>query len=156
MAHEEDDYIEVDFAGVSYKNFIAEATFENPYSPSTGSWDYGFLFRNSGGNDQFRLSIHSDKTWKLTDRSGDSSEVIDSGSISPSVLRTSIGTTNKIRLICNNDQGWLYINDKFIAELDLSSRTNSGAVGIVTGFYNGDVIDGEETRYTGFTVWSLP
>jgi eukaryotic-like serine/threonine-protein kinase len=155
LTHEEDGYIEVYDADVSLKNFIVEATFVNPYSPPTGSWDYGFLFRHNGRNNQFRLSLHSNREWILTSNFDDSNgERIHSGYVSS--MSVAVGQINKIRLICRNNQGWLYINDEFIAELDLSSRTNRGDIKVATGIYNSNEIDGEETRYTGFTVWSLP
>lgn len=154
LVHYEDDLVEADYADVTLKNFIAEASFVNPYNSSTGSWDYGFLFRHSGFNNQFRLSIHSDKSWVLGNRSNDEWDIINSGTISHLLVTT--GQRNEIRLICLNEQGWLYVNDRFIAELDLSSRTSSGDIRIATGIYNGDEIAGEETRYNNFTVWSLP
>lgn len=153
LVHYEDEFVEIDYADVTLKNFIAEASFVNPYNPSTGAWDYGFLFRDSGSN-ELRLSIQSNKGWVLTNRSNDEWEQINSGTISHLLVTAS--QRNEIRLICRNEQGWLYVNDTFIAELDLSSHTSSGDVLIATGIHGGDEIAGEETRYTNFTVWSLP
>jgi hypothetical protein len=152
--HKADELVETDFANVSLKNFIAEAQFTNPYSPATGSWDYGFMFRHGDSNQHYWLSINSNKSWDLIDQSGESTEFIDSGTIAN--LMVNADQNNEIKLICDDDQGWLFVNDEFVTELDLSSRTNSGDVLVVTGLFNGDEIDGEKTHYTGFNVWSLP
>ena len=155
LSHVEDGFVEDDGANVTLKNFIVDARFVNPYGPATGSWDYGFSFRHSEGDNQFRLSIHSNKSWILSNHTGDTNgDVIDSGEISD--LRISAGQSNEIKLICDNNQGWFFVNNVFIAELNLSARSNSGDILVATGMYNGNEIDGEETRYTGFTVWSLP
>lgn len=47
------------------------------------------------------------------------------------------------------------MNDKFISELGLSDRVNSGKIGIGTGFYNGDEVEGEVTAYRDFSIWSV-
>ena len=155
LVHEEDDYIEEYTASVDLRDFVAEAIFYNPYSTATGGWDYGFLFRDEGGNEQFRLVIVSDESWVLLNNTGDpDGSVINEGFISN--LYTNADDWNHIKLICRGDTGEFYLNDIFIAELDLSARSNSGDILIATGIYTGDEIGGETTDYLDFTVWSLP
>ena len=48
------------------------------------------------------------------------------------------------------------MNGDFVAELDLSARTNGGDVAVATGMHAGREIKGEATRYEGFTVWAIP
>ena len=160
LEHEEDENIEKVGSAVDLKDFIAEVTFFNPYSRYTADWDYGFLFRDMYRNDQYRLVIFSDETWILSnaipDDEGDGwqSEYIADGEI-PN-LDTSANGRNEIRLICYGVKGFLYINQSFIAELDLSDRTNSGDVIVATGIYNGDEVDGQFTKFQDFTVWEIP
>ncbi|MGB9578452.1 MAG: hypothetical protein ACPL3S_04205, partial [Halothiobacillaceae bacterium] len=160
IAHEEDGYIETYSAGVNLRDFIVEATFHNPYPTTTGSWDYGFLFRDTGSNSQYRLSIHSDRSWHLDnavpDPNGDGwhSDEIASGAIPG--LNISGNGYNTVKLICIGSKGYLFVNQTFIAELDLSARTDSGDVIVATGIYNGDEINGYSTRYENFRVWEIP
>ncbi|MCZ7674265.1 MAG: hypothetical protein M5U34_47610 [Chloroflexi bacterium] len=122
--HEENNLVKEVSAGVSLKNFIVWTKFTNPYSPDINSWDYGFVFRDDDSNKQFRLIIRSDQTWTLIQRKGDSSEFIASGSIPD--LQVSANQRNKIKLIGHDNQGWLFVNDDFITELDLSSSHQFG------------------------------
>ncbi len=59
LFHEQDGFIAADIAELDVQNFIVEATFITPYSPSVGPWDAGFLFRHTETNDEFRLMIES-------------------------------------------------------------------------------------------------
>ncbi|MEW5869209.1 MAG: protein kinase [Chloroflexota bacterium] len=156
LVHEEDDYIEAEEASVYYKNFVMEVRFFNPFSVARGKWDYGILFRDEEAkNSQYRLVIRADQSWEVTNHAGDpDGKVVADGSVSN--LATADGAANLIRLVVKDNQGWLYVNNVFIAEFDLSSRTNPGSISIGTGMYNSGEIAGEETRYEGFTIWSLP
>jgi len=160
LTHAADDSnVEVYYASVSEKDFIADAKFYNPYPTTTGSWDYGFLFRYQGGNDQYRLVIFSDTSWKLKNTVPDSgdewhSDIIAEGTITN--LNVEGNGYNTVKLICKGSKGYLYVNESFIAELDLSARTNSGGVVIATGITNGDEINGYSTKYQDFKVWEIP
>ena len=155
LPHNADNNTIADYnTGVDLRDFALEATFINPYSASVGSWDYGFIFRHEGTNKQFRLAIRSNKQWVLLNNTGTpNGTVINEGTVSG--LSTGAGGTNTVRLICFGVQGYLYINDTFISELDLSSRLNSGDITIATGIYSGDEINGYSTDYADFTIWSL-
>jgi hypothetical protein len=156
LVHEaEDELIEGENADVNLKNFIIEATFYNPYDTSTGTWDYGFILRHVEENVQYRFVTQSDQTWTLMNNSGDpDGKVIGEGELPG--LNINANGSNVIKLIFKDAQGLFYLNGEFIAELDLSERSNSGDIYIVTGVYSGDEITGETTKYSNFTIWSLP
>jgi serine/threonine protein kinase/uncharacterized membrane protein YidH (DUF202 family) len=160
LEHHEDNLVEASSAAVDLRDFIVEATFYNPYSTEIGSWDYGFLFRDAGGNNQYRLSIHSDKSWNLENAVPDSngegwhSDDIAGGDI-PNLDVTGNGY-NVVKLICIGSTGYFFVNQTFIAEFDLSARLDSGDVRIATGIFNGDEVNGYSTRYDNFRVWSIP
>ena len=156
LVHEaEDDLIEGENAGVDLKNFIVEAQFYNPYGTSVGTWDYGFILRHMEEDVQYRFVVQSDQTWTLMNNTGDANgEVIGEGELSS--LNIDANGSNVIKLIFKDDQGLFYLNDEFITELDLTERSNSGDILIVTGVYSGDVITGKTTDYSDFTIWSLP
>jgi len=150
-----DGQLKANIAHVNINDFVVEATFTNPYAASTGSWDYGFMFRHAGSNQQFRLVILSDKSWLLRNNTGTTDgEIIEQGEFTD--LDISDGGTNHIKLVCDGPDGWLFINDIQVTELDLSARTNSGDVIITTGILSGNQIQGSFTEYQNFTIWALP
>ena len=51
--------------------------------------------------------------------------------------------------------GYFFVNGQFISELDLSSRSTSGDIGVATSLFAGYEIEGEETGFEEFTVWPL-
>src|SRR5512138_1381637 len=66
LVHEVDNTVAVFAPYLSLKNFVTSVTFINPYETSkTGTWDYGILFRSGLGNDQYRLTILSNRSWSL-------------------------------------------------------------------------------------------
>jgi len=153
LAHEEDDFVELKRAKLDLCDFVVEAVFYNPYPTTKGSWDIGFLFRDGGGNEQFRLTVVSDGDWILRDNRSDESNIIKQGRLSNLDVRA--GGSNRLTLVAEGDQGFFFVNDIFIAELDLSSRTNSGDISVATGITSGHEIGGEVTAYEDFTIWSL-
>ena len=155
LAHDADDLGESYLVEVNRRDFMTEAVFFNPYPTEQGKWDYGFLFRDEGGNRQYRLILNADKTWELYNRTGTGDgDLINRGDVVN--FDTSASGSNWVRLICDGDKGLLYVNGDFVAELDLSARTNGGDVAVATGMHAGHEIKGEATRYEGFTVWAIP
>lgn len=151
----DDDNVETFEASIDVRDFIAIATFFNPFPTSTGTWDFGFTFRDQYGNDQYRLIVTSEKHWSLRNHTGSSSgSLINEGDLSN--LDTTIDGSNTIWLYSQGDQGFLYLNGEFVSGLDLSARTNSGDISVGTGFFSDNEITGNSTRYEEFTVWEIP
>lgn len=141
--------------GVDLHNFILEMRFYNPYAAIQSGWDYGILFRYGKDKGYFRLAIRSDKTWALSN-SGDGAEGLVFGEGAIPDLNVDEGGWNLIMLVCQGDKGQLYINKAFVDLLDLSSRSSSGEIYVVTGIYTGDEVEGKKTDYQDLTVWSIP
>ena len=156
LEHNREDGLVADTsAEVEVQNFIVEATFFNPHATSLSPWNYGFMFRHSEKNNQYRFIIESSKEWVLKNHIDDpDGENINEGFLAD--LDTSEGGSNTIKIIADGNRGLFYLNGVFISELDLSTRTNAGDITIATGFYKEDEVDGEFTGYSGFTVWALP
>ena len=152
LVHIEDGFIESIYTGVNVVDFVAEATFYTPYSRLEGSWDFGFMFRESDVNEQLRLAIESNRAWSLGNRSGEDFELIAEGEVDN--LETAADSTNTLLLVATGDVGYFFLNGEFIAQLDLSARTTPGDVGVAIGLYEGDEKDGSETRYDGFALWT--
>lgn len=151
LRHDDDGYIEEYEAGVYLREFSAQAKFENPYGRFTGDWDYGFIFRASGENRFHAVVVTSDGWWSHYLREGTvETSALGSGKVSG--LRTGIGDSNELRLVAAADLGWLFLNDSLLATLDLSGGEREGDVSAVTGYHEGNEIDGRSTRFTGFRV----
>ena len=135
-------------------NFIADTTFVNPFALEDALWDYGYAFRQTEINDQFWLVIRGDGSWLLRDRvQGDETELM-AGELKG--LDAAANGRNRLTLIAWNGQGFFFLNDSFITELDLSSRLTTGDVQAITAFFLDSEIEGEATGYEDFTVWQLP
>jgi hypothetical protein len=156
LQHDDDDFVEVSSSNVDLRDFIAEVRFLNPYSTEIGSWDYGFLFRDENGNNQFRLIIFSTGKWVLRNNIENADSTIIQSGYQLSNLNLNEGGSNTILLYCQDKKGILYINGKFVANLDLSARLNLGAVRIGTGISDGSEISGYSTDYKDFRVWEIP
>ncbi|MBN1146987.1 MAG: protein kinase [Anaerolineales bacterium] len=150
LVHDADGYIEASPSTQAVRSFVAQVEVKNPYPPSDGNWRHGLVFRSEGGNKQFRLIFNAEKEWTLTLNTGSADgKLIQEGTI-PN-FKVDRGETNLIRLIAKDDRGWLYVNDVFVTELDLSGRY-AGSIYVAT---LGGEIPGEMTAYMGFSVWSV-
>lgn len=154
LPHEpEDNAIEEYKPGVSVADFIAEATFYNPYPSTEGDWDYGFLCRYLSYETFYLIRVESDGDWEhwvYLDR--DWTKVED-GYISD--LRTGADQSNRLRIIVIGDRGEFYVNGEFVASLDMSDLTDAGDISVATETARGSGIEGKVTRFEDFTVWSL-
>ena len=128
-----DNYLECEVFGWA-KNFHISMEILNPSDIANG-FEYGILFRDYGGNDQYRLQFYESGNWDLLNRVDDESTTISSGSYSS--FNGESNASNVIDLIVNNDVGFLSINGKFVSSLDLSDRNRSGSIGVCTDLSNG-------------------
>lgn len=138
-------------------DFIVEATFANPYSADVNTWDYGFVFRSSQDDNDYRIVIASTQTWELVRAEDDGKKVnfttVSSGSIDG--LNTGQNQTNSVRLVAIGPEGALFVNDRFVAALDLSDHTEAGSLLVGSGMTGGRTRDGSSTRYSKFTIWEV-
>mgnify|MGYP002713036493 CR=1 FL=1 len=153
LEHLDDGFIKMEGAAVNLQNFIVEAEFVNPYGEDVGTWDWGFAFREM--EDEYWLIVDSTNIWTLISRSANDDNNIAKGNLD-TVLQTGDGETNHIFLIALNNHGYFFLNDQFIAELDLSERLEAGDIKVVTAFFEGDEVPDYTTEYDDFTVWPLP
>ncbi len=150
----ENGFIETISASVGVRNFITDVTFVTPYSAEEGDWDFGVLFRRGESNVQYRLVFLSDKSWILTNHTGSSSgETVAEGVIEG--MNTGAGESNSVLLYAIEGKGYLYFNEEFISELDISTHY-SGGIMLGIGFYDGTEKTGKLTEYKDFSVWKLP
>ncbi len=155
----EDNFIERLDAGVSLRDFVAEATFYNPYDFRQKEWTYGFGFRHTGPNNQYRLVIYSFfglGRWELMLVRGDPNNPVFEADGDVGSLKLDTGAPNTIRLVADGPTGELYVNGWHIATLDLSGKLQAGDVWVGIGFYNDTEITGRVTLFENFVVRRLP
>ncbi len=146
--------IKTERAGVSMSDMVVEATFVNPYSAASNDWDYGFLIRNSGTSESSYQSIYfvvtSRGNWRAAWRKGASSlgQEIASGRIRN--LNTGADGRNHLQVIAIGERGWFFVNNEFVSAVDLSEITGTGAVAVITGYYEGNAMAGAVTRFEDF------
>ena len=155
LVHALDDLIKLENANVDQVNFIAEATFVNPFAASVNEWDYGFSFRTNGSF-KYWLVISSEGNWQLADRQGsaDDEVTVDDGDL----LNLNLGANerNSVRLIVLGNLGYFFINDEFIQSLDVSNNVDSGDIEVMTAFYFDHEVEGFATGFESFTIVPLP
>ena len=152
LQHDEDGFIEEFGAGVVRSDFVAAAEFHNPYPTVVSGWDYGFLFRDAGQQNFHAVVVENTSgMWfhYLRDGAGEA-RLVDSGQAS-GLWRDSEGV-NDLRVVALGEQGWLFLNGKFIEMLDLSGGPAEGNVSVITGYHSGNELTGRSTRFREFSV----
>jgi hypothetical protein len=144
--------VNVASANVNVRDFVAEAQFKNPSDPAKAPWSYGFIFRWAHSNQpHYRIAASSDGTWRLMLASGANLQEIAKGTIAE--FKTAEGETNTLRVAAAGAKGWLFVNNKLVANLDLSAAQNSGDVLLGLSFFN-DGVNGRRLRFEHFVVAS--
>ena len=113
-------------------------------------WDIGIGFRDSGGEEQFRLVVDAEGSWFLKDGLG---AVITGGSVVD--FNTSPAGSNTIELVAAGDTGYFAFNERLVSELDLSARAEGGDLFVGAGFFTEDATEEGTIAYSGFEIWSL-
>ncbi len=149
-----DNTIEMYYPGISAADFVLNVHFLNPYPTQAGSWDFGVTFRQVEPDEELRLVVRSDGLWNLNNRSLDGDEFIQEGNVS-GILDVQPNQANQLTLIVLGDAGVFFLNEEFIATLDLSARQDEGEIALGTGFYTSNERQGAATEYEDFAIWSL-
>ena len=148
-----DNFIKTEYADISLGDMMVEATFVNPYSASSNSWDYGFVIRYDRNAPFLQVLISSGSHWEVKSGSGAPYQRIASGTLSD--LDLSAGGQNHLRVVAIGDLGWLFVNGDFVSSFDLGNVTGPGLVAVVTGAYTGDEVAGAVTRFENFKGYEL-
>ena len=119
-------------ASVWETNGNVKATFYNPYSSATHSFSYGFSFRMNS-TESHMVYISSNGMWYHYARLIDDDKVVGSGVLNN--LDLTENGTNQVGVVFVGDIGWLFVNNKLVADLDLSDVAGAGDIRAVTGVY---------------------
>ncbi|WP_420630058.1 serine/threonine protein kinase [Candidatus Leptofilum sp.] len=155
LVHALDDLIKLEPADVDQVNFIVEAIFTNPFAASVNGWDYGFALR-SNGSFKYWLVVASEGDWQLADRQGSADNEVTVAEGELTNLNLGANEKNLLRVVVWGNVGYFFVNDVFVAELDLSSNQDSGDIQVFTAFYFDHEIEGEATEFENFTIIPLP
>lgn len=153
MVHDDDEFIETAYADPTPADFVMRVEMVNPYGPATGSWDFGLIFRQGDVDEEMRLVVRSDGLWNLNDRSPGADNFLQEGEVD--FLDASEGGSNLFEIIAIGEQGYFFLNDQFVAALDLSTHPGGGNIALGTGFYGSNELVGQETRYNNFNLYSV-
>jgi hypothetical protein len=127
----------------SVDDFVVEAVFGNPSDDAGGGWDYGFLFGPSGSPEDYRLSVDSEGQWFLDL----GSTTVLSGQVES--LNLAAGESNKLRLIVIEGTGIFFVNDEYVATLDVAAAQDGGKLWLVSSF------QGKPIQCRSLEVWPL-
>ena len=149
-----DNFIETEFADISLTDMMVEATFVNPYSASSNSWDYGFFYFDPTAMPlSSQVIVSSGSRWEVLAGETAPYQRVASGTFRD--LEFGDGGRNHVRVVAIGDRGWLFINANFVSSFDLGDVTGAGEVAVVTGAYTGDEVQGAVTRFKDFKGYQL-
>ena len=135
-------------SGVKARDLVAEAEFVNPQG---SDWDYGFVIRNPEFN---RLEVIglTDKAWwfhKTRDVGDDEYTEVADGYLSDAGI--SLLSRNHLLIIAIEGAGWLFVNDRLVAKLDLGHNQTSGGISTMGDFY---LSHQGSPSFENFNVWA--
>ena len=138
-------------SGVSTLDFVAEARFS---SSQRAYWHYGFWFRSRipDRNESISVVNHAyDAQWFHLARKFTSTDYVQVGSGFLSTVGAQTSTSNQVLLIVAAQSGWLFVNNKFVASLDLRHNLQSGLI-----FVSGSSLEGHQgtIQFEDFNVWA--
>jgi hypothetical protein len=146
------DRVSLQAADVEPADFLAVATFQNPYSGNRQQFDYGFQFRSLPEEDNgafLRFIVISDGSWGITDGSED---VIEAGGYDE--LDVSRRGENSLTLYADGDTVHLAINGDYVASVEVP-YVDAGGFAVGTGFLFESFQEDSVTGYSDFTIWDL-
>jgi hypothetical protein len=141
-------YSSIVAAGVVAENFSASVSFENPATPGSTPWDFGFAFHLDAETTQ-QVIVDSNGNWYYSPYPAgtQASGFTDTVSNDPS-------GTNTVDLIVDGQTALLGVNGEFVTTIDLPPATASD-VQAGTGFFTNTTEVGRTISYRDFAVWPL-
>ena len=154
LEHDDEAFIPELNSQTNTVDSAVEATFTDTHSASGRDWSNGFLIRQA--SQRFHVvGISSRGRWFHYLRKGDpnGTQLVQEGTSSN--IRKGMDVENHVRVIASGNAGWLFVNGRYEAELDLSGLVESGSTSLVGAWFRGDEHSGHFTRYSDFTVRAL-
>ncbi len=135
-------------SGVNTRDLVVAVEF---ISPEGEDWDYGFVVRNSEF-DQLEVIGLTDAQWWFhytLDVGDDEYTDVADGWLSDT--GAPFHSRNHLLLLAFGDSGWFFLNERLIAQLDLSHNLDSGWVSVMGDFF----LDHQGSpEFENFNVWA--
>ena len=138
-------------AGLDVADFVAHAEFVNPEVVEGVGWDYGFQFRTTGNNEDFRVFVTSDGMWNFSIGATTPSQ----SAVAPG-FDTTPGVVNALDLVVNGSQALFGVNGQLAGTVQLPEEPVTGDVFASTGFLGSLVFEGRIVALSNFSVFPLP
>jgi hypothetical protein len=142
-------------SGVSVGTGVVRVEFTNP-NISGGRWSHGVTFRQATEETFHAVYFTGSGAWGHFVRSGtfNSSTDLQTGTV---LNNRTPGAANVLTLVFDQTEGQLFLNDEFVADLDLSAPDvlGPGDVRVMSGLLATDLLDGSQSAYSEFTVLPL-
>lgn len=145
------DLLSVNRAGVDVADFVAHAAFVNPATTDGVGWDYGFQFRTTGNNDDYRIFVTSEGTWNFSVGVEPPQQTV----VAPAIDVTD-GAINTLDLIVQGNEALFGINGEFVGAINLPELSPTGDVFASTGFLADLVVADRIVDVSDFTVYEYP
>ncbi len=135
------------WSGVRARDLVVEAEFVNPQG---SDWDYGFIIRNPEFNRFEVIGLTDKASWfhYARDVSDDEYAKVADGYLSGAGI--SLLSRNHLLIIAIEGAGWLFVNDRLVAKLDLGHNQTSGGISTMGDFY---LSHQGSPSFENFNVW---
>ncbi|MDQ2683458.1 MAG: hypothetical protein M3Y37_08015, partial [Chloroflexota bacterium] len=146
------DIVTLAYSELEVSDFVASATFVNPFAGSSQQFDYGIQFRTVTVDDEAlyaRFIVLSTGVWAVTESGNE--ELVAQGEYAD--LDVSRNGENELIVIADGDTIHLGINGDYVGSGELAVE-EPGDVAVGTAFLADSFQDGAVTEVLDFTVWS--
>jgi Tol biopolymer transport system component len=136
------------------QSLVVEARFYHPQACSSFPWDICFVFRRDDVR-SYAVWVDCKAGWSLSLSDQELGLWIPIARGPLQGLNVAGGGSNHLKVIAAGGDGYLLVNERPAARLDLSDFVGPGEVDIAVNFSHSNQQPGKSTRYEGFTVQSL-
>lgn len=146
------EIVSLSYSGVDVADFVATATFLNPYAGSRQQFDMGIQFRSAPGDDGasfIRFIVLSSGVWAVTETGNE--ELVLSGEYED--LDIGRNGENDLTVIADGDLVHLGINGDYVGSAEVAID-DPGDIALGTAFLGDSYQDGAATEFVDFTIWS--
>ena len=132
---------------------IMEARYFNPFFVPQGEWFSGLFFRDGNYGRPHLVALAGWGGWIQASWTGSTWIILVTEA--EEKVTTARGNANLLLVIALGDTGHLFINNSYVADLDLSDWTGTGRVHLTAGVLEGNTGTGVSTQFERFAVWSI-
>ena len=136
------------WSGVRTRDLVVEAEFVNPQG---SDWDYGFIIRNPEFSRLEVIGLTNKASWFHKTRDVGDNEYIEVADGYLSAAGIDLLSRNHLLIIAIEGAGWLFVNDRLVAKLDLGHNQTSGGISAMGDFFRNHR---GSPSFENFNVWA--